>query len=334
MYNVEAYVGQCLDSLLPQAGDNIEVILVNDGSTDSTLTICEEYKKRFPDITIVSKTNGGLSDARNYGMNYATGEYTFFLDSDDWLAPDALPKMLAFLRDEKCDMVQCAAYYVDGDRYGYDTRFVHPDTPAYIVDRNEAMRMLLDQYVMKNFAWGKLYKTELVRRYPFRKGVYYEDSYWQHFMIHHANRIGIMPEPLYFYRQRQSGISGAFSLKNLDLLKGSEERLPFIKEYYPKMYYWALTRFWDDIYYAYFLARKSKDKVIRNTFRDYFFASNEKFRDDFDKYLFNWLGRYTFFRKHPKWLPLYYTYDTYKVKYDEWKKYRKKKLRQWREKDK
>ena len=215
MFNVQDYVAQCLDSLMPQAGDNIEVILVNDGSTDGTLAVCEEYKKRYPGLVIVCKENGGLSDARNFGMNYATGEYTFFLDSDDWLATDALSKMLAFLRKENCDMVQCAAFYVDGDNYGYDTRFVKPETPPYVVDRHTAIRMLLDQYGMKNFAWGKLYKTELVKRYPFRKGVYFEDSYWQHFMVHNAERIGIMPEPLYYYRQRQCGISGAFSLKNL-----------------------------------------------------------------------------------------------------------------------
>lgn len=333
MYNVETYITQCLDSLLPQAADNVEVILVNDGSTDSTLSICEEYRKRYPDIKIVSKANGGLSDARNYGMNYATGEYTFFLDSDDWLAPDALPKMFAFLQEQHCDMVQCAAYYVDGDNYGYDTRFVKPDSPPYVVERPVAIRMLLNQYGMKNFAWGKLYKTEVVKRYPFRKGVYFEDSYWQHYMVHNAERIGIMPEPLYYYRQRKCGISGSFSLKNLDLLRGNEERMHFIKEYYPKEYYWALIRFWDDIYNAYFWSRGVKNEEIRNAFKDYFFSCNEKYQSDFDEYLLNRLQRYRFFRKYPKLLNLYHFYDSYKVKFDEWKKYRKKHLQQWKKKD-
>ncbi len=333
MYNVEAYIAQCLDSLLPYTGDNMEVILVNDGSTDSTLSICSDYKERYPEIVIVNKENGGLSDARNYGMKYATGNYTFFLDSDDWLAPDALSQMLSFMQREHCDMVQCAAYYVDGDNYGYDTRFVQPDTPPYVVDRHKAIRMLLDQFELKNFAWGKIYKTELVKRYPFRKGVYFEDVYWQHYMIHHSERIGIMPAPLYYYRQRRCGISGAFSLKNLDLFRGYEERLPFIKQYYPDQYYWALTRFWDDIYTAYFFTHRYMNDEIKSAFKDYFFKCNEKYQIDFDEHLLPRLQRYRFYRKYPKLLPLYHIYDTYKVKFDEWMKYRKKHLKQWRKKD-
>jgi len=106
IYNVEVCLRKCLDSLYAQVDDTIEVILVNDGSTDSSPEICQEYISRYPSTIYVDKENGGLSDARNAGTKVASGKYVYYLDSDDWLASDTIRTLYAFAEANNCEVVQ------------------------------------------------------------------------------------------------------------------------------------------------------------------------------------------------------------------------------------
>lgn len=248
IYNVEAFLPQCLDSLYAQKGVLLEPILVNDGATDGSPALCRDYQRRHPGTLVIDKENGGLSDARNAGLAHATGDYVFFLDADDWMAPDALASLLAFAEAEHCDVVQGAFYYAWTDHLLLDDRYTHGKPDTFTLSRDEAMRELVSNQYVKNFAWGKLLRTDIARRHPFRKGAWFEDSFWMHHIIEEAQRYGVVNRPLYYYRQREQGISGTFSVRNLDLLRGNEERLRFIQSRHPDLlpdmadFYWRLCR--------------------------------------------------------------------------------------------
>ena len=230
VYNVQKYLSRCLESLYSQRNDTIEIILVNDGSTDESLNICQRYADIHSNTIIIDKENGGLSDARNAGTKAAIGDFIYYLDSDDWLAPDAIKSLYEFAIDNDCEIVQGGFYYAYNDHLLFDNKYKNP----FVLNRHEAMLELIKNDYIKNFAWGKLYRADIVKKHPFPKGKYYEDSYWQHLIVHKCKRYGVVPTPLYYYRQRNSGISGEFSLKNLDLLRGYEERSVFVQEHYPE----------------------------------------------------------------------------------------------------
>ncbi len=244
IYNVAEYLPHCLDSLFGQEfSESTEVILVDDGSTDSSPDICERYCIEHPETVVIHQENKGLSEARNAGIKEATGEWIYFLDGDDWLAPGALQILFDYAEKESCGMVFGAFYYAYDSYLLYDDRLFKGNDP-FVMNREDAMRALIHQQFFKNFAWGKLYRTESVKKHPFRSGVFFEDAFWQHMMIDESQRIGVIPEPLYYYRQRKDSISGTFSIRNLDLLKGTEERFRFIMESYPSLTELAARAFW------------------------------------------------------------------------------------------
>ena len=244
VYNVAEYLPQCLDSLSKQdyVGE-MEIILVDDGSTDSSSSICKEFCNAHPRTRLIRQENKGLSEARNAGIMAASGDWLFFLDSDDWLAPNALSTLLSFAETHSSDIVVGSFYYAYDNHLLYDDRGFDSKEP-FVLNREDAMRELLQQRYFKNFAWGKLYRTESAQKHPFRPGVYFEDAFWQHLMIDEAQRVGVFPKPLYYYRQRNDSISGTFSARNLDLLKGNEERFRFIMDRYPALAELAAKAFW------------------------------------------------------------------------------------------
>lgn len=277
VYNVADYLHKCLNSLLEQGCNLLELILINDGSTDDSLSICYEFQKQYPDTIIVDKKNGGLSDARNEGVKLASCDYIYFLDSDDWLAPDAILKLYNFAIQANCEIVQGGVYYAYDTYLEYDNRWVDDSLVSFTLNRSQAMKELVKNSYIGNFAWGKIYKTSIVKQYLFKVGVYFEDAYWQYLIINEANNYGVIIEPLYFYRQRNTSISGCFSLKNLDLLKGYEERLDFIKNNYSAFLPDAANSFWNLSLSFYRLSGKSLDEKVKSGFEHYWKDINSKY---------------------------------------------------------
>ena len=160
VYNVEKYLPTCLDSLVQQTLKEIEIIVVNDGSTDNSLSIMQQYAKKYPDkIKIYSKENGGLSDARNAGMKIANGEYISFIDSDDYISCDFIETLYNVMKAEKSDIVEC------------DTvRFEDGATPSVINDNCEVnsfsaekgLSLLITEDKFHQHVWNKLYKLSLI----------------------------------------------------------------------------------------------------------------------------------------------------------------------------
>lgn len=235
IYNVAQYLSQCVDSVLSQSYQDLEIILVDDGSTDECPKICDDYQQKDARIRVIHKENGGLSDARNAGMKKATGEWTLFVDSDDWIDQEAIAKLYQFAIENRCDIVQGNVYYVYADHLLY-RQASRKEQKNNVLSCQEAMRELLINDRVKNFAWGKLYKTDIIKDLDFPVGKYFEDCFWQHLAIDRAQRYGIVDEPLFYYRQRKDSISGIPSNRRNDLLEGNQERLNFIHERYPALY--------------------------------------------------------------------------------------------------
>ena len=235
VYNVAQYLSQCVESVLSQSYKELEIILVDDGSTDDCPDLCDEYERKDVRVRVIHKENGGLSDARNVGMKIATGEWIYFVDSDDWVTHDAIEKLHQFAVENHCDMVQGGLYYAYQDHLLY-RKANKKEQKQTILGNYDAMRELILNDRVKNFAWGKLYRADLIKDLLFPVGKYFEDSFWQHLVIDRVDSYGIVDEPLYFYRQRQDSISGTSSNRLNDLLEGNRDRMNFISEKYSELF--------------------------------------------------------------------------------------------------
>ena len=168
------------------------------------------------------------------------------------------------------------------------------------------MKELIKNDYIKNFAWGKIYKTEIVKKYLFIKGVYFEDSYWQHHIIHEVNNYGVIPTPLYYYRQRESSISGVFSAKSLDLLNGYERRLYFIKDLYPKLMPLMTSQYWNLL--SQMLLASKYNAECKKLFSDYWAKAINEYNSLFDKYI-KYSIRYRLCKKNSSVLKIFSLYD-------------------------
>lgn len=197
VYNVEKYLIKSLDSLVNQTLKDIEIIVVNDGSTDNSKKIIEIYKEKYQDkIKCLEKPNGGLSDARNFGIPHATGEYIAFLDSDDYVELDTYEKMYNKAKEENADMVECDFIWEYPDKRKIDNGIIY----------NGKKEMLTYARVV---AWNKLIKRDLLEKYKieFPKGLRYEDVEFFYKMVPYYNKVSFVKEPLIHYIQRESSIS-------------------------------------------------------------------------------------------------------------------------------
>lgn len=235
VYKVEKYIHRCIDSIIKQTYENIEIILVDDGSPDHCGEIVDEYEKMDHRIKVIHKENGGLSDARNVGMNQVSGEFVIFVDSDDWVEKTMIEKMVDSCDQHHADVVQSAFYYAYEDKRLLDNRYYSTKDLPVILDRKTLMYELVTNEKVKNFAWGKLYKTDLIKDIPFKKGVLFEDVFWAHQVMHEVNTYVIIHEPLYNYYQRSDSIVATYTARNLDILKGLLERHCFIENHYKEL---------------------------------------------------------------------------------------------------
>ena len=271
VYNVEDYLQRCIGSLLGQSFRGFDVILIDDGSTDSSGKLCNSLALQHPFIKVLHKENGGLSDARNAAYPYITGKYVMFLDSDDFLTDNALELLYGFAEKENCQVVQGGFYYLyeQEGRLVYDNRWFERGSKPIVLGREAAMKELVKNNYIKNFAWGKLYLADIVKDLPFPKGRYFEDSFWQHLVFDRAQNVGYVPSPVLCYTQRSSSISGSFNGKSIDLLCGLEERLTFIDEKYPALSRLMKKQLVKTIGLHYSLSQKRADAGVGEIFRKY-----------------------------------------------------------------
>lgn len=231
VYNVEEYLKDCVNSVITQTYSDLQIILVDDGSTDSSGQICDCFAEKDKRIQVIHKQNGGLSDARNVGTAVASGEFVFYIDSDDYLEEDAIESLVEKQSEYGSQIVIGNYYYTYSD---------HEDCskPLYAevmcLKRGEAMEAIVTGKI-QNFAWGKLIQTDIAKKFQFPNGKLFEDSYWAHLVLNDAEKIVVINKPIVHYRQRNNSISYTFSINRLDILEGWLTRKTFLEDNYPEL---------------------------------------------------------------------------------------------------
>ena len=225
VYQVEKYIRQCVDSIMAQTFTDFELILVDDGSKDKSGQICDEYARMDTRVKVIHKENGGLSDARNTGMDQASGKYFMFVDSDDYIAPTMIECLYKSILNENADIAVCNyLYYFENDRKkNFATNIkseVLSGAEIFYNRKNER------NYGIWTVAWNKLYKSEVFGNIRFRLGKYHEDEFWANDIYQMDIKVIMIPECLYYYRQRDNSIMGKKSIaRNLDILEAFQERI-------------------------------------------------------------------------------------------------------------
>ena len=220
-YNVGRYMEKCLNSLVNQTLEDIEIILVNDGSQDNSYQIAKEFQEKYPNkIKCYEKTNGGLGDARNFGINYATGEYIAFLDSDDYVDVTMYEEMYEKAKQEDADMVEC------------DFLWEYPNKKKQDIgtEYSNQNEMLQKARVV---AWNKLIKTEIYKNHPearFSVGLRYEDVEGFYKILPYIKKVSYVKKCFIHYVQRPGSISNTQNKRNGEIFTVLENVIDYYKE--------------------------------------------------------------------------------------------------------
>lgn len=221
VYNVIPYLKNALESVINQTYSNLEILLIDDGSTDESGKLCDIYAKLDPRIKVYHTSNNGLSAARNIGLQHCTGEYIAFLDSDDWLENNALELMLSKILSVDADIAVCYIYHEFSD---YQEASNYPEY-AEICEGTDILRDYLHGKGLNNGIWTKLYKRNIFEQIRFPEGRYYEDLAVTYKLLSKAKKLIRIQRPLIHYRQRRGSITQSHSLKNLtDYWLGCHEK--------------------------------------------------------------------------------------------------------------
>lgn len=228
LYNVAEYLSTTLDSIVRQTLSHFEVILVDDGSTDGSREIAEDFCQRQPHWQLITQTQQGVSVARNVGTQQASGDFVAYLDGDDWLCPQTLETLMLATQQHEADMVQCGFFYAYPEHLLYDNRRQQPQDAAQHFDTETALMSLCQPHpVLNNFLWAKVIRRDIALACPNPPGRVAQDAFVMHEMVARCSKVVCMPQPLWFYRQRNTGLSGRFSIKRKDLLEAYEARINF-----------------------------------------------------------------------------------------------------------
>lgn len=220
IYNVEKYLEKCINSLLSQTLEDIQIILVNDGSKDNSGNIAKEYEKNNKDRVIyVEKENGGLSDARNYGIKYATGDFIAFLDSDDYIEKNAYEEMYNKAIEENADYVECDFIWEFPNKIRVDKQYPY---------KNKKEMLSFVRVV----AWNKLIKRQLIidNNLEFPKGLRYEDVEFTYKLIPFINKFAYVDKPFIHYVQREGSIANVQNERTAEIFTVLDNVIEFYKK--------------------------------------------------------------------------------------------------------
>lgn len=215
VYNVEKYIHKCIDSVIKQSYGNIEVILVNDGSPDNCGNICEEYHKMDNRVKVIHKENGGLSSARNAGINIVTGDYIIFLDSDDWIENDFIKRLYNYIKsnDFEVIVVSVKAYFEDTNEFQEKIYNIEEKTAK---SGYEVFKYLYNKKSFWGAAWQFVVKKDfwVNNGMMFEDGIYHEDELYSPELLLLANKVGFCNNAFYVNRSERSGsIINSYNIK-------------------------------------------------------------------------------------------------------------------------
>lgn len=231
IYNVELYLRKCLDSLINQTYKALQIILVDDGSPDNCGQICDEYSALDGRITVIHKGNGGVSSARNTGLDAAKGDYIGWVDPDDWIEPDMFEYMLGKAVDNSADIVVC------GRAEQYPSRTVIKGwSEETVYNREQALEQLINDQELGSYLWDKLWRASLFDGVRFPDGRTFEDVSVMHILFSRADKTICLLGTKYHYLQRVDGIVGNQNLKaRINRYIADKQRYDDLHEEYPQL---------------------------------------------------------------------------------------------------
>ena len=261
-YNVEQYVERCVYSVTKQTYRNLEIILVDDGSTDCTGIICDKLAKEDNRISVIHKTNGGLSDARNAGIDVSRGEYISFVDSDDYIASDMLEHMMNAMCETDISMVVVGFWKQSGDAREY----CGPTTER-VVSSEEALKDIYIGHEIYPASWNKLYRRALFNNNRFAVGMINEDSEIITKLLMECNRVALVSKPLYIYMIREGSITqSSFSSKDYNGIKAYRTAVDVCKKRKKSLLPYARYYETSRIYNTYSELVTSDERMIKYRF--------------------------------------------------------------------
>lgn len=233
VYNVEKYLKKCVESVCAQDYKDLEIILVDDGATDSSGIMCDRFAEIDTRIKVVHKENGGLSSARNAGVAVATGDFVTYLDSDDFISKRYVSRLLGLAIEKNADiaitpLIYCAEHVNEEVDTGRDGLVLE-------MTAEEAIAESLYQTHFSCNAPAKMFKREIAQAVEFPLGLVSEDLATCHLFLHKANKVVFVNEDLYFYRQQEKSIMHVFNEKRMDSLKNALKVETFCNEVYPQL---------------------------------------------------------------------------------------------------
>lgn len=266
VYNIERYIGKCVESLIHQTYKKLEILLIDDGSTDGSGNICDKYMEKDKRIKVIHKPNGGLSDARNRGLDSIQGDGVMFIDGDDYLDINMIQEMVNVWCKTNADL--CVSNIFRVDENGNLTKMHNNKYKNQAVINNfEAMRLLATEVRISTSACDKLYKVELFREIRFPVGKAHEDQFTMYKIFAKVHSVAFAKRANYYYLYRSGSITNCgFIPERMDDIEACEERLIFFKRHYPKLVRYARGHLFHRAVWTGYLAFESnyKSKKIEN----------------------------------------------------------------------
>ena len=237
IYKVEKYLERCIQSIIEQTYKNLEIILVDDGSPDNCPQICDEYAKKDTRIVVIHQKNGGLSSARNAGLDIAKGEYIGFVDSDGYISRDMYEVLYNAIKATKAEIAICN--YNKVNEHGEEVkREIQGEIIEDIItfNKEEAIKEILHAKIIKCYVWQKLFKKECFETLRFPEGKNYEDIAISITCLENVNKIVGINKHEYYYLYREDSIDRTKSEKNIeDAMEIAYERYKYVKLNYPNV---------------------------------------------------------------------------------------------------
>ncbi len=220
VYNVEKYLKKCIESILKQTYENLEILLIDDGSTDKSPKICDDYAQKDSRIKVFHKENEGLSATRNLGIKLSTGEFIAFIDSDDELSEDFCEILIKAITKQNCDVASVALTMTRENGYkivtSNDIGEIYHNSKLHVYNKDTILKEVLLRHSFKNYICTKLYRRELFNSCLFKEKISYEDVLFTYEMTKHVNKIAYVDKVCYKYLKRKNSITATCSEKNLN----------------------------------------------------------------------------------------------------------------------
>ena len=227
IYNVDKYLEKCINSIINQTYNNLEIILIDDGSTDNSGKICDKYKNMDNRIIVIHCDNKGLSCARNKGLDIAKGDLFSFVDSDDYIEPNMIEELKNNMDEFNSDISICNINYLKNQK----RKILYKDVfrKDFISKEKEKFKNIQNDFSsLTVYAWNKLYKKELFNNIRYPEGKIYEDSYVLCDILDKANIVSYTLKPLYNYVYRSESIVNNFSIKHFDKIDSFNKKIEFL----------------------------------------------------------------------------------------------------------